>query len=84
MSKIKFYETGDGQKVTIPEDAHIELFDVLRENLSPGAVAAVVSLLPIAKTNSENVNREILWLRDYLLENLGLNNFDDMIDELGL
>ena len=43
-----------------------DLFDALKDNLSPQAVAAIVAYLQPAKTKSPAVDREVRWFADQL------------------
>ena len=59
--------------------------DVLKDNLSPEAVAAIVSYLQPVSTKSGTVNKEIEWLSGQLVELLG--GYDQqarLAEELGL
>src|SRR5690606_22982718 len=51
--------------------AKAALVSALRENLSPEAVAAVASWLQPARTNGENVGREVRWFTEQLAQALG-------------
>ena len=64
---------GRKARVTVPEDRKPEdrLIDALRENLSPHAVAAIVSYLQPARTNDLNVDREVQWFSERLAETIG-------------
>jgi len=46
------YRTGDGRKVTVPENDESDLFSAVREQLSPEAVAAIVASRCILVTRS--------------------------------
>ncbi len=52
-------EDGTKVRVTVPENDEQELFDAMREQLSPHAVAAIVSYLQPARTNNSDVDRQI-------------------------
>ena len=61
------------------------LLAALRDHLSPGAVALLASCLGVARANDPNVEREVFWLRDTLIENLlGGEEYCRLLDELGL
>ena len=72
----------DQEPVGIDEQV---LFDALKDNLSPRAVAAVVAYLQPANTNNPEVNRQLRWLSDRLTELVGgSEQLDRLTDELGL
>ena len=73
-------------RVTVPEDpAPGELLlDAVRENFSPGAVAAIVAHLQPAKTNNQKADREVAWLAERLVRLLGRPQYDALREELGL
>ena len=67
-------------RVTVPErhdhvayegDAAEVLKDVLRDNLSPQAVAAIVAYLQPARTKNKAVNHELQWFAERLTELVG-------------
>ena len=88
--KPKTYQTTmDGKKVsvTIPEDPCDEdtLLEALRDNFSPHAVAAIVAYLQPARTNNPDVDRQLAWFRDRLVELVGGDElFNRLCEELGL
>ena len=91
MSKPKTYKhtrpDGSVVRVTVPEDPKPEelLIDALRENLSPQAVAAIASWLQPARTNDENVDREVRWFAEQLAQALGgWDQQSRLAEELGL
>ena len=68
--------TMDGKKVrvTVPESASVEsLIDMVKEHLSPQAVAAIIAYLQPAKTKDAKINREIEWFSEKLVEAVGGN-----------
>ncbi len=81
-------QTPDGRtrKVSIPEDPTPEdvLYDALRDNLSPQAVAAIAASLQTARVDNDDVQRQVDWFREMLVEMLGEGQFDHLLDELGL
>jgi predicted metal-dependent hydrolase len=88
--KIKTYEAKmDGKKVrvTVPESASVEsMEDMLKENLSPHAVAAIAAYLRAAiGTNDPDVDKEVNWFQQKL-EGLLANEqeFNALCKELGL
>jgi len=48
-----------------------DLFDALKDNLSPRAVAAIVAYLQPAKTKDKAVNHELEWFASRLTELVG-------------
>ena len=61
------------------------LVDALRDNLSPEAVAAIASWLQPARTNDENVDREVRWFAEQLAQALGgWDQQNRLAEELGL
>jgi len=66
-------------------DAKAALVDALRDNLSPEAVAAIASWLQPARTNDENVDREVRWFAEQLAQALGgWDQQSRLAEELGL
>ena len=61
-----------------------ELFEHIREQLSPEAVAAIAAWLKPARTNNPDVDRQIQWLIDQLIEMLGADQYNALCDDLGL
>ena len=88
--KPKTYETtigGRKTRLTVPENPKPEeaLADALRENLSPEAVAAVACCLTINRTNDQEVDRQVRWFHEKLVEVLGgYDEYNRLIEELGL
>jgi len=59
-------------RVTIPEGIdEQDLFDALKDDLSPEAIAAIVAYLQPAHTNNDAVNRQLRWFADQLTELVG-------------
>ncbi len=78
---------GTTVRVTVPDDPRPEemLVDALRDNLSPEAVAAIASWLQPARTNDENVDREVRWFAEQLAQALGgWDQQNRLAEELGL
>ena len=93
----KTYEAAMGGKkvrVTIPErhdtvaysgDAAEVLRDVLKDNLSPLAVAAIASCLQTNRTNDQDVDRQVAWFAEQLRQLLGGDEQQSRLaEELGL
>lgn len=63
---------------------------VIRDNLSPEGVVAVIALLsPASITNPDNDEHrkaieELRWFRDRLLDLVGIEEYNRMLDEFGL
>ena len=71
--------------VTEPENDESELFDAIREQLSPHAVAAIASCLQINRTNNPQVDQQVRWFHDQLCELLGgYEEQSQFAKELGL
>jgi len=58
--------------------------DVLRDNLSPQAVAAVAAHLFAASTKNDGVNKEIRWFADQLVSMVGTDQYNALCEEVGL
>ena len=61
------YDAGNGRKVTVPANDEQDLFDAIREQISPHAVAAIVSCLRINRTNNTDVDRQVHWFAEQLV-----------------
>jgi len=80
-------------RVTVPErhesvaysgDVVQVLRDVLKDNLSPQAVAVIAAHLHgVVKTTSDSVNREVAWFTEQLLETVG-DQYNVLCEEAGL
>ena len=93
--KAKTYEVeanGRKARVTVPErhemcaysgDLKDILRDVLRDNLSPEAVAAIAAQLDARKVKDDQVAREVEWFRR-LLVGMVKGTFRQLCDELGI
>ena len=62
---------GKKVRVTVPGSDETELFENIREQLSPHAVAAIASCLQINRTNNPQVDQQVRWFHDQLCELLG-------------
>ena len=72
-------------KVLVPGNDEQELFDAVREQLSPEAVASIVSHLQGASTNNPDVDRQVRWFTDELVKLLGgYEQHARLMEELGL
>ena len=59
--------------------------EVMRDNLSPQAVAAIVAYLQPAGTNNSDVDRQVRWFAEELVKFLGGDEQQSRLaDELGL
>ena len=58
--------------------------DVLRDNLSPQAVAAIAAHLFAAGTKNDGVNKKIRWLADQLVGMVGTDQYNALCEEVGL
>jgi hypothetical protein len=61
-----------------------ELFEHIREQFSPEAVAAIAAWLQPASTNNPDVDRQIQWFIDQLIEMLGTDQYNALCDKLRL
>ena len=90
--KPKTYETtlnGKKTRVTVPENQRDEdtLSEMLKDNLSPEAVAAIAADVVARPTEAPNasVNRELNWFTDCLVNLVGGDEaFNRLCEELGL
>jgi hypothetical protein len=63
---------------------------VIRDNLSPEAVATIISLLEPARTRQPNTKQQrqglvgAEWLADTLIELLGVDEYQRLLDEMCL
>jgi hypothetical protein len=81
------HKTPDGKtvRVTVPENDESELFEAVREQLSPHAVASIVSHLQGAQTNNHDVDRQVHWFTEELVKLLGgYKQQARLAEELGL
>lgn len=82
------YDAGNGRKVTVPENDEQDLFDAIREQLSPHAVAAIAWRLKFNNssfTNNDDVDRQVRWFTEQLTALLGgTDRRDRLAKELGL
>ena len=61
------------------------LHDVLKDNLSPEAVAVIAAYLQPARCGDEQVDRQVRWFAEQLVEALGGDDaFNRVCEELGL
>ena len=72
----KTYEADEGNRkvrVTVPEDLKPEdvLTDAVRDNLSPQAIATIVAFLQPVRTDDQDVDEEVRWFAEQLVEALG-------------
>jgi len=81
-------DAGDGKvRVTVPEDPKPEdvLADAIRDNLSPKAVATVVSYLRTVRTDDADVDDEVRWFAEQFTEMLGGGEAQNRLaEEVGL
>lgn len=72
-------------RVTVPENDESELFEAIREQLSPHAVASIVAHLQGARTNNQDVDRQVHWFTEELVKLLGGYEHQARLgEELGL
>ena len=87
--KPKTYpDEANGRKVrvTVPEDDKPDVLrDAIRDNLSPQATATIVAYLQSASTNNPDVDAQVAWFAEQLVEALGGDEAQDLLaDEVGL
>lgn len=64
--------------------------NVIRDNLSPAGVAAIIAFLRVAESYqpanaaAEEALRQVAWLADTLLEMLSVDEYNRLLDEVGL
>ncbi|MCI0333561.1 MAG: hypothetical protein L0228_10100 [Planctomycetes bacterium] len=64
--------------------------NAIRDNLSPEGVAALIALLQIADNyrngspENERAINQVNWFRETLLDMIGVEEFNDLINEIGL
>jgi len=91
MSTVETYPVkinGRETRVTIPDSDPTDeqiLFDAMKDNFSPQAVAAIVAHLQPAATTNPNVDCQLRWFVDRLTDLVGgPEQLDSLCDELGL
>ena len=76
---------GKKVRVTVPENDESDLFDAFREQMSPHAVAAIVSFLQPVRTNNSDVDRQVHWFAEELTKLVGgYEQQSRLAEELGL
>ncbi|MBN2133602.1 MAG: hypothetical protein JW741_29140 [Sedimentisphaerales bacterium] len=76
---------GRPARVTVPEAVDEgDLFSAIRDNLSPQAVAAITAYLRSAQTRDDNVNRQVAWFTEGLINLLGVEQYGQLLEEVGL
>jgi len=72
-------------RVTVPEAIDEgDLAAALKDNLSPEAVAAIAAYLTAARVKNRQVQRQIEWFAGMLVDMLGVDEFNRLIEEVGL
>ena len=78
----------DGRKtrVTVPENDEQEMLrDWFSDNLTPQAVATIVSFLQPVRTDDQDVDEEVRWFAEQLTEMLGGGEAQNRLaEEVGL
>lgn len=80
--KRETFQAQDGQTYPMPSSDEQELFDAIREQLSPEAVAAIAADLT-PDTDDPNVNHQVLWFRQQLIAMLGNKEYASILNEIG-
>lgn len=76
-----------GRKVRVTVPDAIDEGDLaagLKDNLSPQAVAAIAAYLTAARVKNRQVQRQIEWFAGMLVDMLGVDEFNRLIEEVGL
>ena len=73
-------------QVTVPPDptGRELLVDALKDSLSPEAIVAIASYLQCANLTNHRAMDQVRWFRDLLTEVVGVEEFNRIVDELGL
>jgi hypothetical protein len=72
-------------RVTVPDAIDEgDLAPALKDNLSPQAVAAIAAYLTAARVKNRQVQRQIEWFAGMLVDMLGVDEFNRLIEEVGL
>ena len=77
---------GKTVRVTVPDATDEDiLFDAIRDNFSPQAMAVLAAYLDAVATNNADVNRQVNWFADRLIERVGGRAaYNRLCDEVGL
>jgi len=82
------HEMADGRKVrvTVPDATDEDvLFDAIRDTFSPQATAVIAAYLDAVTTNNADVDRQVQWFADRLIERVGGRAaYNRLCDEAGL
>ncbi len=72
-------------RVSVPEaiDEGV-LAAAVQDNLSPQAAAAIAAHLQAARVKNPQVQRQIEWFAGMLVDMLGVDEFNRLIEEVGL
>ena len=81
--------TVDGRQIrcTVPEDPKPEeiLVDALRDCLTPEAITTIAAHLAAARTRHAEVNRQVAWFNELLIQTLGgYPQYNRLLEEVGL
>ena len=84
--EIKTYDAGQGRRATVPENPISDetLFDAIKDNFSPEAVAAMAAYLQAANTKNRRVNQQLTWFAGELVKMLGATGYDRLLADVGL
>lgn len=86
MSKRK-HEQHESMSGAVDQEA---FENVIRDNLSPEAVVAIIAFLQIAGNyrndtpENEHAINQVNWFRETLLDMIGVEEFNTLINEIGL
>lgn len=76
--------TPQGKQVPVAVETTNDLLSAIRENFSPQTVAAFAAHLRAASTKDDDVNRQIQWFTQQLINLLGASEYNRLIEEVGL
>jgi len=90
--KVKKYEVefeGRKTKVTIPNEAEAIAYEALknaiRENLTPEAVVgAAACMVGIDSIKDKGVRQQVQWFQNLLINTVGVEAYNRMLNEIGL
>ena len=67
-----------------PRGILCRLDDAIRDNLSPEAVVAIAAHIRAASCKTASVNKEMQWFANHLVNLIGIENYNPIIEEIGL
>ena len=79
-----------GSEDPIGPTASDALMQAIRDNLSPEAVAAMIAFLSVARSHTpanasaRQALQQVGWFADQMLDLVGVDTYNRLLDELGL